>query len=935
MESSASSPPPLAKSRVRVRPINPLQTHKFSFVLLLIFLVINPSVGSTTSRSIQPRFLQIPYSKHCGNVVPESPIANPSNFTLQLSNAIFSGGGEILRHQNYPQFGYIPPGSVFLRTQKVYNTENDRIFKLEGRLNFQGPSNIVFNSTHRRLLRLVSYRRPRIPVRPNQARFRLHGFWSSASGMLCMVGSGASNLRSVNVVLKLNYPDSSNIFTSFVNGTLQNLDHEGALNYFKPIEILGVSLRRYNFILIERENQSGGFSAYDKLENVSLGFEMGQEVCLVIRNAGRVELVYLDDCGAVNCNFLSGGSGLVPIFMSFNEVECLENGRVRYLLRFSNYSRNGFRLPFDPSTSLIAEGEWDGMKKHLSLVACPIINVTESLSKGAVGDCSIRLSLRVPTTFSLRYRSTIVGQMWSNKSFNDSSYFGRVALRSTENKHPRFEALKYEYAEYDNVGKSCAKRIKPKNKGTAYPDGYSTDMRFDMTVRNKKGDTSWGYSSPLSVGDKFYKPPLVFSKPTESVTDGNHSKSSMLNISYVISFKNNPKFKLGGGVPPMKFVEISAEGIYDAKTGVLCMIGCRRLALPYKIQKNDNLDCEIVVNAEYPPLNAKGGGNVKGFIESTRSKTDPHFFDRLEIHSNSIYAGQAKESIWRMDLEITMVLISNTLACIFVGLQLFYVNKHPDALPFTSVMMLIILTLAHMIPLLLNFEAMFFSNRKRQTLFSGTDGWLEVNEVLVRVITMIAFLLEFRLLQLTWSARVGDESLKNLWVSDKKVLYLSLPLYIGGGLIAWFVHLLSKPYQSPLLLGYDFTYNQISLWGELKSYAGLVLDAFLLPQIVFNLFCDSRVKALSPSFYLGTTLVRLLPHAYDLYRAHSSTWSFSYIYANPRMDYYSTVWDIIITCGGLLFVFIIYLQQRFGGRCFLPQRYRESSVYEKVPVTSA
>ncbi|KAE8076572.1 hypothetical protein FH972_015212 [Carpinus fangiana] len=45
-------------------------------------------------------------------------------------------------------------------------------------------------------------------------------------------------------------------------------------------------------------------------------------------------------------------------------------------------------------------------------------------------------------------------------------------------------------------------------------------------------------------------------------------------------------------------------------------------------------------------------------------------------------------------------------------------------------------------------------------------------------------------------------------------------------------------------------------------------------------------KALSSSFYIGTTIVRLLPHASDLYRAHGSTW---YLYSSfmPTMEWVS------------------------------------------------
>ncbi|TYG97326.1 hypothetical protein ES288_A10G030100v1 [Gossypium darwinii] len=375
---------------------------------------------------------------------------------------------------------------------------------------------------------------------------------------------------------------------------------------------------------------------------------------------------------------------------------------------------------------------------------------------------------------------------------------------------------------------------------------------------------------------------------------------------------------IGRGAP-----SFSLGGFWSESTGRLCMIGSGI--------SNGNAE-------KY---------RVKGRIESTRIKSDPLYFGPINFSSRSFYAGQAKESIWRMDLEITMVLISNTLACLFVGMQLFHVKRHPEVLPFISVFMLVVLTLGHMIPLLLNFEALFVKNSNQQNAFLESGGWLEVNEIIVRAVTMVAFLLQFRLLQLTWSIRQGDDSQKGFWDAEKKALCVSLPLYLTGGLIAWFVHRWKNSHQTPFLQPHhkrlrmvpyqNRFYHQTSFWTNFKSYGGLILDGFLLPQILFNIFSKSNETALAASFYIGTTLVRLLPHAYDIYRAHSSSGylDLSYIYANHKMDFYSTAWDIIIPCGGLLFAIFVFLQQRYGGQYLLPKRFRKDAVYEKVSVDNS
>ena len=59
--------------------------------------------------------------------------------------------------------------------------------------------------------------------------------------------------------------------------------------------------------------------------------------------------------------------------------------------------------------------------------------------------------------------------------------------------------------------------------------------------------------------------------------------------------------------------------------------------------------------------------------------------------------------------------------------------------------------------------------------------------------------------------------------------------------------------------------QQLTLWGDLQSYGGLRLDGFLFPQVLLKIFQMPTESALSMPFYLGTTLVHLLPHAYNLY----------------------------------------------------------------------
>ncbi|KAJ8545528.1 hypothetical protein K7X08_018111 [Anisodus acutangulus] len=919
---------PSTRFKLSMFPLTQYPKFRYNHLILFIFVLsVNSSVIG--GASYPPEFPQIPYPQYCNDVVSDTPLTqtttpfNATSIFLTLHNAYI--------HAPVDNAGKFKPKTLNFYTENVYPTQNGKIFKLEGGLRFAGRIEPEFfgDFIHRRKLRLVYHRPPRFPTRGfgYSREFRVSGFWDSGTGKLCMVGSGLKRLSSIDVVLKLNYLNSSDILHSVVNGTLERIDVNDKNAYTKPVEILGMSLKNYVYALIDKEVENRGFSEYSDWSNVSLGIDQDRSLCSVVNRAGTMEMMYMGNCSNGNCDFLGGNvSNFRPTLMVFNEIECGDNGRGRFLLNFGDGVRT--RPTYLINRTLVAEGKWDEKTKKVDMIGCRILSGSDAAEKGFVGDCVVRLSLRLPKQWTLKERSVVVGEIWKRKDSNESVNYGKVALHSVRNLVNRIDGLTYEYTVIDNVTRSCAKALTYKGKGEKYPDVHSSDMRFDMTVRNRKKIDIFSYSSPLSVGDKFYH------GASGSSFQVNDNQSAVLNISYVLHFIAPSQFLYSDEHSPMT-IEISAEGLYDSKCGHLCMVGCMYFPSRHGIlQRNSSLDCEILVNIQYPHLNAKVVHGVRGTIESMRKKSDPLYFEPLELISNSVYIDQARDSMWRMDLEMTMVLISNTLACIFVGLQLFYVKKNPSMLPFISGVMLVVLTLAHMIPLLLNFEALFLVNRKKQNVYFGSDGWLEVNEVLIRIMTMIAFLLEFRLLQLTWSARAGDQSPKNYWISDKKVLYLSLPLYICGGLTAYFIHLSRNSHQMKLVLSPHSNYQQQTFWGEIKSYAGLILDGFLLPQIMFNLFCNTTERALTPGFYIGTTLVRLMPHVYDLYRAHSNSWSFDYIYGNPKMDYYSTAWDIIICCGGLLLAVLVFLQQRFGGFCCLPRRYRDSSSYEKVPVAS-
>ncbi|KAL6205708.1 hypothetical protein ACLB2K_022962 [Fragaria x ananassa] len=618
--------------------------------------------------------------------------------------------------------------------------------------------------------------------------------------------------------------------------------------------------------------------------------------CAVISNLvlhRHYELKYPSRCLNIdfpeNCSPIS--VSYLPAGVSLKNIECSEDEqKMRVLVDFSGSNKWNQR-PFNPNVTFVGEGSWDATKNE----------------------------------WTIGNTSSIQGLIWSNQTAAESDYFESITFESGQTDVLRFTlpGQEYEYTLIDQVTKLC-QRTKTANENNRYiyPPPFSVSMRFHHSVVNSTGEEiGWGVAVPLSFGNQFFYP-LSY-----SIEDGTQ------------------EYPLGSSEsrPPVRYNQTNPHSIsyridIKAKEGSLCMVGCRDLSTNrYQQPTNDSIDCDIVVNFKFPPGNPKTNRRsfINGSIESTRDKYDPLYFERVELTAAAYYTyDEAERSIWRMDVEIILVLISNTLACFFGTLQLFHVKRHPEVLHSISTCMLYILGLGYLFPLTLNFNAML-TPLSSQTLFLGSNGWHEFNGLIVNVLTMVGFLLQLRLLQLTRSAREANGNIKELWAVEKLALLVALPVYVAGSLV---MLLLMNWRKRDYIIDMVSRYQGPDIFGTVLTIcAGLVLDGFLLPQIVLNIFRKSKEKSLAVSFFVGTTLVRVLPHAYDLYRDHTSgqdQLNESYIYASPAAYFYSTTWNVIVPCGGLLFAVIIYLQQQFGGSYILPHKLRESDAYEKVNIAS-
>ncbi|KAK3138040.1 hypothetical protein QOZ80_5AG0363690 [Eleusine coracana subsp. coracana] len=898
-------------------PANP-SCHPLLVLPLLLLLLIPASEAAATSLSA------FSYAAHCSALpaAPDHPVVDSSAQlpTLQLSTGYFSGGGVRL-------FGPEPsslPRSFSLLPSSVLRTTNASLLHVSATLTVSGgrhPLRVLDRG--RNLFEYdghAHYFRPRLPRftgRRGSITFGLEGYYSTASGELCMVGTGSgraadgSPVHFLPVVLRVGFPSPANLTRSFVTGRLESPDSPSPL---QPISLVAFAEEGY----VYDESASCPPPPVGRLDALHV-FEGRNFSCpqLNLMLKTPFKLQYRE-----GSNSTASSLGLHQMYMYINRMHCADDGAVRAYVAFTNQTESSRYYFMLGEKAVVTEGFWDQKSSRLCLKGCHVVNSGPSRADLTVGECGIGMSFWFPSVWSIEQRSFAAGLLW-NASMKSGEAIAAGSSAITPNFRGNLAGLEYNYSKVDEAKKYYEKYGLDKKRKGKFPDSNSyRDLVFRFYVQKGGGS---GYASPVTIGSMLFDGNSLVVPDPLSKSPLSYAKQRLINVSYDIYYVGN------WSLESFHRRHISAEGVYDTKTGSLCMIACREV--------NASSDCEILVSAQFSSMDAKvTQQHVKGTLRSLRKKTDPLFFETLNIASYGLYVEQVEESIWRMDLESTMALISMTLACIFIAVQLFHVKKVPEALPAMSITMLVVLALGYMIPLVLNFEALFKNSNKQTVPLSG-GGWLEVNEVMVRIITMITFLLQLRLLQLAWSARSADISNAESWAAERKVLWICLPLYFIGVIITWVVHMKFNRGRRMLrqVVHMKPIVHAPTFWEDLVSYGGLILDGFLLPQVLLNVFSDSKVGALSPGFYIGSTMIRALPHVYDAFRTKHFVPSSRpfYMYASPRDDLFSLAWDIAIPCGAILLAVVLFFQQRLGGAFFVCSRNNKSREYEMVSTVSS
>ncbi|KAI4326073.1 hypothetical protein MLD38_031423 [Melastoma candidum] len=835
---------------------------------------------------------RVVYSDHCALFVPE---AVPTERQASLSP--LSGFHKGYYVDNEEEQGgssgtseWSPNGIRFV-TLHVHETDVKSVLNVKAQVVIwlQSVNYLREEDFGRETLALTRF------PRGSRVSFQMEGFWSGYSGRLCMVGPTSSKRRhlvDLRAVLKLNNVGTTANITSLFSGTLASLNSPDYKGYFKELPIIIFPMMNYDYV--SDHGSSGGGGRTDLPRGLPL---RKNTFCPDLRMIGRkFHIKYNPHCEAVSgCEIFKGSPGFLPRVMLLDEIHCSEEERkLRLLLNFVNTSFESFRWHYRLNRMLVGEGRWDDATKRLKIVACRF-TTQGSASAVKVEDCNTNLEILFPAVWSIQNSYSMMGRIWRTRTQDDPGY---------------------QYTEAERVHNLCPAGIAEKEKNI-YPSGSSPDLRFQVKVTNSQGRVAYGNFDPLFFGNQFFGNNATSndspSKQSTNESDDFAMKRGMFNISYSIRVPRHiteESDATGMSTWGAEELRLTAEGVYDMNTGTVCMIGCRTIASISGTNPQedvDPLDCEILIRIRFPPVNlARKGNYIGGTIESMRAQTDPLYFKTLNVSSNKLYMEEARKFIWRTDAEFLLALASNTFTGLFVVKQIQLTKQNREAARLTSLFMLLILSLSNVLPLMFAIRKWLPERDNLQDILLMCSRLIGPSEVVLTTVTTFAFLLQLRLLQLNWSTKATR-------TTEKKMLIILLPIYVTGALLTIALH---WGIPRPIHVG-------------LKFYTELVLDGFLAPQILLNILANSKQKALSSYFYSGISVIRLLPHARYI---HSSR----HYYLSERFLEYHMI-DIpeehnlffkliageIMSCLGIIaLAVIVHCQQRFGGTCVIPERFR-------------
>ncbi|KAL9681214.1 hypothetical protein QQ045_012995 [Rhodiola kirilowii] len=331
-------------------------------------------------------------------------------------------------------------------------------------------------------------------------------------------------------------------------------------------------------------------------------------------------------------------------------------------------------------------------------------------------------------------------------------------------------------------------------------------------------------------------------------------------------------------------VWLSVEGLYDPRVGSMHLTGCRIFNALNNASLEQGQDCMIEVQVQYPPINMRWLFNQKLqiTISSQRDKQDSMYFRRIVILTPPItYRWQSSQKQFIRTYETCLRIILLIMAFLCVTYQFTHMNSTQGeaSSSYISLVMLGIQLSSYFYPFItcsdITFPSADGSDSHDRTSFIQIMYHLVIYEI-------------SGIFRLVWARRAKPNS-----PSDIKVLIITLSIHVLG--LSIFLN------RAPLSLAKLFVPFE-----HIKAYWGLVLDLFLLPQIIANRLWRIRSKPLQKIYYIGFSMARAFPHLYNYFRdpAYVTTAKEDDGSAVNRFS------DIAIAITVMLLAFVVYIQQR-------------------------
>lgn len=817
-------------------------------------------------------------------------------------------------------------------------------------------------------------------------------------------------LEDDQILLILRYPKKFTLTKREVRGEMKSLNPKSNPKFFDEVHISSQLNSAYEFSSEKIVAKACDPYPYnDSFMDGGLDIYKGTEFCAIIQRFSQGEAFTIVPnwrCNGTDeyCSKLGpfvtdkeikgtdGGFQGVKLFMQ--NVHCEEktardntkSARVSAVFRAVPPSENAYtsgqRSGLNNMT-LPAEGIWRSSSGQLCMIGC--IGSADAEGSG----CNSRICMYIPVSFSIKQRSIIVGII-SSISKDQSSYFPlsfeKLVQPSEMWDLNQFISshLSYQYTKYNSAG-VILERDEPFSFGTVVKKSLLTfpkledaeaspvslsllseDLTFHISAIPNPAPRSRvpiieTHMEIVSLGPLFGRYWSNDSIPATNEETPYHAKAEytekqlLLNVSAQLMLT---------GKAYKNFSVVFVEGLYDPHVGKMYLVGCRDFRASWKVlfdsmDLEGGLDCSIEVIISYPPTTAQWlvDPTARISIVSKRPEDDPLYFSPIKLKTLPImYRRQRDNILSRSGVEgiLRILTLSVVIACIVS--QLLYIRDNVDSVPYVSLVMLGVQVLGYSLPLITDAEALF----KKAPDSYGTSSyeldrnqWFHVIDYTVKFLVLVSFLLTLRLCQKVWKSRIRfltrAPNEPHRVPSDKQVLIATLIIHVIGYIIVLITHSTqtANKIRTESYVDSNGNFQVQREWEtELEEYVGLVQDFFLLPQVMGNFVWQIHCKPLRKLYFIGITVVRLLPHIYDYIWAPVSNPYFSeeyeFEFVNPSTDFYSKFGDIAIPVIALLLAVIVYIQQRwsyeklghaltFGKRRLLPLG---SAVYQRLPSKS-